>query len=60
MIWVSIIAIYLLGLVFLFIEFPKTMITCYVLFMVFMFYMMKTARFDYELWPDLYKKTSLS
>lgn len=48
--------IYLAGLIFLFVEFPKTMITGYALFGAIMWYLMKTAPYDHELWPDLYKK----
>lgn len=47
------------GMIYLFIEFPLTMITIFVLFLAFMFYLMKKAPYDYELWPDLYQKPPL-
>lgn len=53
---VFVIAIYIAGLAFLFVEFPKTMITGYVLFGAIMWYLMKAAPYDHELWPDLYQK----
>lgn len=53
---VFITVIYLVGLVFLFVEFPKTMITGYALFGAIMWYLMKTAPYDNELWPDLCKE----
>jgi|MudIll2142460700_1097286.scaffolds.fasta_scaffold29175_3 hypothetical protein len=49
-------AIYVAALVTLFLEFPKTMAGSYALFVLIMWYLMKTAPSDYELWPDLYKK----
>lgn len=53
---ILVIAIYVGVLIALFVEFPKTMITGYVMFGLIMYVLMKLAPYDHELWPDLYKK----
>lgn len=50
----------ILGMIYLIVKFPLTMITLFILFFGFMYYLLKNAPYDYELWPELYEKPPLS
>ena len=51
--------LYVMALMYLYIKFPLIMFSFLLGFLALMWFLIEISPYDYELWPDLYKKTSL-